>query len=130
MYRRFWWGNRPAAKRTNTYSSAEVPPVTPALKPVWPVNFCRNEGSAWRERDEPRMRVCGPRFRCCSRSSLIDRSDSTAVGTIPLPASANGSITMLNARIAASTPRHEPRKPTTNRRWLGEGACSEAPSGT
>ena len=61
---------------------------------------------------------------------MIERSDSTAVGTTPLPASANGSIVMFIANTAVSSARSETTKPITNRLWFGFGACSDAVSGT
>src|SRR5690348_4661803 len=57
-----------------THASGAVPPMTAALNAVRPVRCSRSEGSAWRPRESPRTRICGLRFRCAIRSSLIERS--------------------------------------------------------
>src|SRR5215472_3761878 len=70
------------------------------------------------------IRICGLCFSRWSRSSLSERSCSTAVGTIRVPASANGSMRTLNASTAARTPRQPARKPDAKRRWLASAAAS------
>src|SRR5262245_41051804 len=57
-----------------TQASGAVPPITAPLKALWPVRRRRYEGSAWRPRESPRIRICGLRLSLAMRSSLIDRS--------------------------------------------------------
>ena len=88
--------------------------MTAALKAVSPVSCVRNDGSAWRARELPRITMSGLRSSFRIRSSLTVRSASTAVGSNPVPAIANGSTSTFISSVATSSARHAPTVASAN----------------